>query len=347
MKKLLAIAAVVMAITACQKDDPQPPQAAIQNTSGKTTIEFGESLTLKASVVSELPVTIAWSVDGVAVAGATSETFEFKGEKAGAQVITLTATNADGVDTDRITVTVNAFVPPPPVVVDFEDAAVVAGPTLACENFYSDFDGTRYTGYTHTATGLKMDFTGTVDNSEWGTFKYWNGVAVSEFNDMETGGIANQCSVYYKDDATGMGGQGGSANFAVSFDGGITFDDASTEAEFQYMWVTNATYTALSMMNGDAYAKKFSYEDEDWLKLTISATDAAGEATGTPVEVYLADFTTADSPGILTEWTEVDLKPLGNKVHKIDFTLSSSDNGQWGMNTPKYFCFDSVAFLKQ
>jgi PKD repeat protein len=343
MKKLLAIAAVVMTITACQKDDPQPPQAAIQNPSGKTTIEFGETLSLKASVVSPLPATIAWSVDGVAVAGATSETFEFKGDKAGEREIALSVTNADGVDTDKITVTVNAFVPPPPVVVDFEDATVVAGPTLACENFYSEVDGTQYAGYISTATGFMAAINPTV--SEWGN--YWNGVAVSKFNDMETGGLANQCSVYYKDAATGTGGQGGSANFAVSFEGAIELSNALAEAEFHYMWVTNATYTALSMMNGDAYAKKFSYEDEDWLLLTISATDAAGEATGEPREVYLADFREAGSPGILTEWEYVDLKQLGNKVHKISFVLSSSDTGEWGMNTPGYFCFDTVAFLKQ
>jgi len=28
-------------------------------------------------------------------------------------------------------------------------------------------------------------------------------------------------------------------------------------------------------------------------------------------------------------------------VKKLGFALSSSDNGDWGMNTPAYFCFDN------
>jgi hypothetical protein len=234
---------------------------------------------------------------------------------------------------------------PKPVVVDFEDATVVAGPGLDCANFYSDFTGIRYIDYASAATGLKMDFVGTTDVSEYGTFKYWNGSAVSRFNDMTTAGLANQCSVYYKDAKTGAGGQGGSATFAVCFDGAVEFSDAAAEAEFHQIWVTNATYTALSMMNGDAYARKF--EVGDWLKLTIAAEDKAGAATGTPVEVYLADLRNATSPGILKEWKMVDLKPLGDKVHKLTFALSSTDNGEWGMNTPKYFCFDTIAFIKK
>jgi hypothetical protein len=235
------------------------------------------------------------------------------------------------------------------VVVDFEDATVVAGPTIACENFYSDFTGIRYIDYASSATGLKMDFTSTVDVTEWGTFKYWNGMAVSRFNDMTTAGLANQCSAYYKDAATGAGGQGGSATFAVGFDGTVEFSDATAQAEFHHIWVTNATYTALSMANGDSFAKKF--EVGDWLKLTISAEDKAGGATGTPVEEYLADLRTASSPGILKEWKMVDLKKLGDKVHKLKFVLSSSDNSEYEgvsyMNTPNYFCFDTIAFIKQ
>jgi hypothetical protein len=236
---------------------------------------------------------------------------------------------------------------PKPSVVDFEDAAVAAGPTLACENFYSDFTGTRYTGYTNAETGIKMDFLGTTDVSEYGTFKYWNGVAVSRFNDMTTGGTANQCSAYYKDAKTGAGGQGGSATFAVSYDGTVEFSDATAEGEFHHIWVANATYTALSMLNGDDYAKKFSYEDKDWLLLTITARDKSGAATGTPVTFYLADFRTATSPGVVTDWSRVDLRPLGSHVHTIEFALSSTDNSTYGdqtyMNTPSYFCFDTVA----
>ncbi len=163
---------------------------------------------------------------------------------------------------------------------------------------------------------------------------------------MTPAGYGNQCSVFYKDAESGFGGAGGSKTFAVNNNSGsMSFTDADTEAQFGYVWVTNGTYAALSMRDGDAYAKKFGLGD--WFKLTISATDKAGAATGTPVEFYLADFRTATSPGIVTEWTQVDLTSLGDKVHKISFALSSSDVGDWGMNTPAYFCLDNLAFLKQ
>jgi hypothetical protein len=91
-------------------------------------------------------------------------------------------------------------------------------------------------------------------------------------------------------------------------------------------------------------AKKFG--SGDWFKLSIEAYDKNDVKTGSTVEFYLADFRTATSSGIITEWKKVDLRPLGDKVHKISFTLDSSDVGDWGMNTPNYFCFDNLAIKK-
>jgi hypothetical protein len=240
---------------------------------------------------------------------------------------------------------------PKPKVLDFESATVVAGPTIACENFYEDYTaGPLYTGYTDAATGLKVDFTGTVSESEWGISKYWNGVAVSAFTDKTTAGLANQCSVY------GTGGADGSKNFAVSYNGTVAFADGATEVAFDHVWITNTTYAALSMRDGDAFAKKFEFgtpeKEGDWFLLTITGKDKIGKETGTPVTFYLADMRTTSSPGIVTEWTKVDLTPLGDKVHSLEFALSSSDNSTYDggetyyMNTPEYFCFDNLAFYK-
>jgi hypothetical protein len=47
----------------------------------------------------------------------------------------------------------------------------------------------------------------------------------------------------------------------------------------------------------------------------------------------------------------VDLTKLGDKVHSLEFTLSSSDHSTYDggetyfMNTPGYFCFDDLAFF--
>lgn len=234
--------------------------------------------------------------------------------------------------------------------IDFEDSRVsayLAGPTSYGENLYSSFGTGQYTGYDDTGSGLYMMLN---EDLDWMTGEmsreFWNGgIAISQWNDMTTGGYGNQCSVYFRDNTTGYGGYNGSKTFAINNGNGeVSFTDGQTEASFYYFWVTNSTYAALSMLNGDDYAKKFTLGD--WFKLVITAEDKGGNATGTAVEFYLADFRTATSPGIITSWTKVDLTPLGNKVHTLKFDLQSSDTGQWGMNTPAYFCFDNLALLK-
>ena len=232
-------------------------------------------------------------------------------------------------------------------VIDFEDprmVAFLAGPTSAGENLYSDFGAGQYIGY-EDPSGLKMMI---IEDDPYGmgvSREFWNGgIAISQWNDIATEGYFNQCSVFYEDGVTGFGGYDGSKTFAMNNNSGeISFEDNATECTFDHFWVTNSTYAALSMMNGDDFTKIFSYDEEDWFKLTITAYDKTGKTTGTPVEFYLADFRTATSSGIVTEWTKVDLTPLGDKVNTIKFDLESSDIS-WGyMNTPAYFCFDNLA----
>ena len=44
---------------------------------------------------------------------------------------------------------------------------------------------------------------------------------------------------------------------------------------------------------------------------------------------------------IVDDWTWVDLTGLGPIVG-LEFTMSSSDVGEFGMNTPSYFAMDNV-----
>ena len=250
-------------------------------------------------------------------------------------------------------------------VIDFEDPRVedyLARPTSYGENLYSSFGAGQYVGYEDAGSGLYMMIN---EANLWGmgmSVEFWNGgIAISRWNDMTTGDYTNQCSVYYKDDKTGYGGYKGSKTFAIAtgyindspFGTGdtrssISFNDNATERTFDHFWVNNSTYTVLSMMKGGDFGSKiFSYADADWFKLVITAYDKTGSSTGATVEFYLADFRTRSSPGIITEWTKVDLTPLGNKVHTVKFDLKSSDNSiDEGMNTPGYFCFDHLAIKK-
>lgn len=142
-------------------------------------------------------------------------------------------------------------------------------------------------------------------------------------------------------------GQGGSSNYAIGYVGWaepptITLDVAGV---VDGLYVTNNNYAYYSMLYGDAFAKKFggsSGNDEDWFMLTITGKDSGGAVTGT-VELYLADYRFANNSldYISNQWGEVDLSSLG-VVKTLEFTLSSSDVGEWGMNTPAYFALDTV-----
>ncbi|MDR1666541.1 MAG: DUF4465 domain-containing protein [Bacteroidales bacterium] len=230
----------------------------------------------------------------------------------------------------------------------FEDvpADMLAGPTAYGENLYSTA-ARPYTGYTDAATSLTMGI-----NEADGVPDFWNGgVAISRWNDIATEDYLNQCSVYYRDSETGYGGYGGSLTFAVAAVGTITggpaevfFADRS-ERQFSCVWVANTTYAALVMLKGNHYANPFSYENKDWLKLTVTAYKADGSESG-HTTCYLADFRTADAGGLLTAWKKIDLSALGT-ANKLSFGLESSDAGEWGMNTPAYFCFDNLTFAEK
>ncbi|MGE5394969.1 MAG: DUF4465 domain-containing protein [Candidatus Saccharibacteria bacterium] len=170
------------------------------------------------------------------------------------------------------------------------------------------------------------------------TYGSWSGFAASAKTDATTPGYGNQYSAI-----TGNG-VSGSSSYGVAYPAPvstITFKDTIVSG----LYVTNNTYAYWSMKNGDAYSKKFGGEsgsDKDWLKLTIQGFDANNANTG-KVEFYLADYT-ADDPAkdyIVDSWKWVDLKSLG-KISRLEFSLSSTDNSNWGMNTPAYFCIDNL-----
>jgi len=173
------------------------------------------------------------------------------------------------------------------------------------------------------------------------TFASWDGFAVSNVTDNVTPGWGNQYS------AIPGGGAGGSSNYGVGYIGFTENPSATLGAPAQVIdgaFFTNSTYAYFSMLNGDAFSKKFggaTGDDEDWFLLTMEGFNG-GASTGT-VEFYLADFRFADNglDYIVDDWTWVDMTSLG-AVDSVEFTLSSTDNGIFGMNTPAYFAMDNL-----
>ena len=217
--------------------------------------------------------------------------------------------------------------------------------SLAPESYWNgDDDGTGYGTYGGFVSGDNY-----FANYEAAAYSSWEGFAYSNTTDTTTAGYTNQYSAI-----TG-GGVNGSENYAVAYtytmwgqpaqtyNGYTTGEYAQTVDGF---YVTNTTYAALSMLEGDSFAKKFGGEDgtdADWFLLTAYGLDGSYARTGNSVEFYLADYRFQDSADdyIVTDWTWVDLTSLG-VVYGLEFELTSSDTGAYGMNTPAYFAMDDL-----
>jgi hypothetical protein len=236
--------------------------------------------------------------------------------------------------------------------------------TCVCAEGYTDVEGTCVSNlvtdfedltlhpeshWIGDATGISTFETGDASMSVYWTDEYgfdlWEGIAYTNETDTTTPGSANQFS------AMAGGGYGGNGIYATVYTMPFVLPAAELELHdgggysLAGMYVTNSTWAFLAMRDGDAYAKQFGGPDgtdPDWFLLTIEGLDENGSSTGT-VEFYLADFRSSDQNEdyILDDWTWVDLSSLGDVV-RLRFSLSSSDTGQYGMNTPAYFCFDQV-----
>ena len=173
-------------------------------------------------------------------------------------------------------------------------------------------------------------------------YDFWSGWAISSFTDTITPGFNNQYSA--------ISGQGAdnSTSYAISFASApvtIGLNGSAAGGVVDGLWVNNSTYAYLSMKDGDSFAKKFGGEtgdDQDYFLLSINKW-LDDNLSSEEVLVYLADYRNIDNSNdyILKEWEWVDLSSLGN-VDSLQLSLSSTDNGQFGMNTPAYFCIDNI-----
>jgi len=218
------------------------------------------------------------------------------------------------------------------IVVDFEDIVLLSD---------SYWDGSDLSG------GYMEDgflFENTYDVG----FSSWEGYAVSNVTDNTTAGWGNQFGSF-------EGGAYSGSNFGVFYQGfgGAHYIDFGVSADFVGMYVTNSTYAGVSMTNGDGFAKQFGSPNdadgnpdgtngEDWFLLSIYSTAANGYRYDS-MGVYLADFRFANNASdfILNTWQYVDLSVL-SPGNKLEFQLTSSDNGDFGMNTPSYFLLDNL-----
>lgn len=200
-------------------------------------------------------------------------------------------------------------------------------------------DGSGYQNGSNSGDNFTISGT-TFVNDYYAPYDSWSGFAFSNHTDTTTTGYLNQYS------AISGSGADGSSQYAVGYGPATITLPALTDFTGMGAFINNTTYAALSMRDGDGYAKKFggaSGDDPDFFLLTIKGY-ANGVPTAGSVEFYLADFrfTNNANDHIVTDWTEVDFSALGT-VNELRFSLTSSDNGTFGMNTPSYFVLDNIS----
>jgi hypothetical protein len=229
-------------------------------------------------------------------------------------------------------------------IADFENLPLTAG------SFYNGDPGGLMPGQSHDgsfiSSGAKFNNLFATD-AQFG-FSFWNGWSYSNTTDTTTPGFANQYSAF------AGGGSDGSAKYGIAFFGAqpptIELPAGGAPVSID---ITNTTYAALSMLMGDAFAKKFGDDREttgvvetdfpDFFRLTIGGTNSGGQAVGPPIDVYLADyrFTNDANDFVLDTWQTVDLLPLAGAA-KLTFAIQSTDVGPFGPNTPLYFAADNL-----
>lgn len=152
--------------------------------------------------------------------------------------------------------------------------------------------------------------------------------------------ISNITSTNFKDytdaNKSAAGGAYAGKNYVVWYEDGFTPNSVhlETPAVVPGFYVCNNVYALNSMKNGDNFAGD-PFGADDYFKLIIGGA-LNGVAVNTTVEFYLGQGT-----NFVTNWTYVDLSKLG-KIDELFFEFDGSRKGDWGLNTPTYFCFDNL-----
>ncbi len=176
--------------------------------------------------------------------------------------------------------------------------------------------------------------------SEFDGTGYWSGFAYSNNGDTVTPGMENQYSSY----------AGKGANNSTLFGIVYTFNaDTLVFEESQVVTslaITNTTYAAIAMREGDMFAKRFGGEDgtdEDYFILTITGIRESGDVAGY-IDIYLADYRSRDPAGdyIAKAWTEITGFEDMGEIKYLAFSFDSSDKEEFGINTPAYACIDNI-----
>ncbi len=169
----------------------------------------------------------------------------------------------------------------------------------------------------------------------WGSW-YWAGFAFSTVSNTVDGSWANQYAA----------AQALTRAYAVGYDDGgwhpapeIVFD---VPAAPQSVRLNNTTYAALTIRNGDGFGFAQPFSAGDYFYLTLTARDRDGHIVAA-TNHYLADFRDGQT-FIQTNWSTLDLSWMPPGVVSLTGTLTTSDVGAYGPNTPMYFALADFTY---
>lgn len=165
-----------------------------------------------------------------------------------------------------------------------------------------------------------------------------------QFSNMAKGGVAVDATGAAVVDANGAVTTDAARPYLVGF-GNDMFGTGEHPASVTYgegetmspvgIYVNMNAYPYYCVEQGDAFARAFGNGDRYCLVI-----HGAGKDGEKRVEVPMASYADGDLT-VNRGWKYVDLKALG-EVNELWFTTTTTDVGQWGDNTPSYFCLDRL-----
>ncbi|MDR2009238.1 MAG: DUF4465 domain-containing protein [Bacteroidales bacterium] len=175
------------------------------------------------------------------------------------------------------------------------------------------------------------------------SYASWQGFAYTNETDVATFSYTNYSA------ASGSG-VNNSEKYAIAFIGSdwmndysptpvmIKIDTENAPQSYNGMYISLSTYVSLYM---DGTWEGSSYENEKfWLSLIVTAINSENLEEITK-EFILADYRFEIEDGFrLSDWTYIDLTWADEKDSLI-FVMASNDSGDYGINTPTYFCIDN------
>ncbi len=202
------------------------------------------------------------------------------------------------------------------------------------DTFLNGADGTTSFDISSISFPVAYDFDNNIWSGQW---------AISTVRDSVTPNFTN---LYGNRQGSGADG---SSTFAVGqspFGGTPLHFTSSAPIQLTEVDITNTTYAYFTIRDGNQFSKAFggtTGEDPDYFYIRWVGY-LEGNRTDS-LDIYLADYRFPDSEDdyILEDWTSYDLSQLG-VIDSVTIEFYSSDTGQFGINTPLFFCMDEVSF---